>query len=68
MNVRRVGPTLAASGGVGYLVGPGLENCRYDRVFLTDPATRLVGGYLMLTIRGDRPGVWIHVVHEQFFP
>ena len=59
--------SMRTSGSVGYLVGPGLENCRYDRVFLTGPPTRLVGGYLMLTISTDRPCVWIHVVHEQFF-
>jgi hypothetical protein len=35
-------------------------------VFLADPATWLVGERLMLTIRCDRPCVWIHVVHEQF--
>ena len=48
-------------------MGAGLKNCRYDRVFLTGPATRLVGGYLMLTIGRDRPCVRIHVVHDQLF-
>jgi hypothetical protein len=36
-------------------------------MFLAGPATWLVGGYLMLAIRRDRPSVWIHVVHEQVF-
>jgi hypothetical protein len=58
----------ARSGGVCQLVGPGLENCRYDRMFLAGPATWLVGRYRRLAIRGDRPYVWIHVVHEQYFP
>ena len=53
-------------GGVWHLAGPRLENCRYDRMFLAGPATWLVSGYLVPTIRSDRPCVWIHVVHEQF--
>jgi hypothetical protein len=56
----------ASSGGVCHLVGPGLENCRYDRMFLAGPATWVDGGYRMRAIRSDRPCVWIHVVHGIF--
>ena len=47
-------------------MGPYLKNHGYDGVFLTGPTTRMVGGYLVLTIGGDRPCVRIHVVHELF--
>ena len=56
----------ATSGGGSCLVGPYLKNHGYDRVLLAGPATRLVGGHLMLTIGCDRPCVRIHVVHELF--